>query len=217
MNILKATTCCMVLLLIPVAQSSADIVTPVSATPSSEFAAAVNLINGSGLSGVGPVETQLHDNDENHMWQTFAGTSIGETVEFELDANYDLSSALIWQYNGLNANGMPELDREIDGFELAVSPDLVSPFVSLGTFNLAPALDQLVGGFNEPAQMFNLDGADDARRLKLTILSIQGGGLGDGSAGLSEVRFVTVVPEPMTCTLLAMGGLSLIRTRRRRR
>jgi hypothetical protein len=85
----------------------------------------------------------------------------------------------------------------------------------LGTFHLDPALDQTAAGFNEPAQMFNFVGAENVRRMKLTILSIQGGGQGDGSAGLSEVRFMAI-PEPMTCTLLAMGGLSLIRTRRRR-
>jgi hypothetical protein len=203
MNILKNTTFCMVSVVFGVAQLSADIVTPTSVIPSSEFAAANNMINGSGLSGVGAIESQLHNNNENHMWQTFSATSVGETAEFILDANYNLSSALIWQYNGVSGLGQAETDREINEFALSVSFDMVSPFVLLGTFNLAPALDQLAGGFNEPAQTFDLIGANDVRRVLLTINSVQGG-ISDGTAGLSEVRF-NVVPEPGTAVLVLIG------------
>lgn len=196
--------------------AQADVITPVSVTPSSEFAAAINLINGSGLDGVGPVEDQLHNNDENSMWQSFSFvSSIGESVTFELDANYDLSDAIIWQYNGLNGFGLPEPDRELDEIELAVSPDLVSGFTSIGTFNLAAAQDQTAGGFNEPAQEFALAGASNVRRVMLTINSVQGG-MDDGTAGLSEVRFRgTLVPEPATLGLLALGVSSLLFARRR--
>ena len=220
MNLLKVTVCCAMLSTILASSSLGDIVTPVAVVPSSEFVTAVNMINGSGLSGVGPVEDQLHNNDENAMWQTFnldTGTSIGETAEFILDNNYDLSSAIIWQYNGLNGFGLPELDREIDEFELSVSPDLVSGFTSLGTFNLAPAMDQMASGFNEPAQTFVLSGADNVRRVLLTIRSVQGG-VDDGTAGLSEVRFDgTLVPEPAACLLLTLAGLSLMWIARGRR
>lgn len=195
-----------------------DLVTPVSVTPSSQFAAANNMINGSGLIGGGPVEARLHDNNENNMWQTFnlvSGTSVGETAEFVLDQNYNLSSALIWQYNGPNGFGLPEPDREVDEFELAVSNSLATPFVSLGTFRLNPASNQLAPPpAGEPAQSFALSGANDVRRVLLTIRSVQGG-VSDGAAGLSEVRFVgTAIPEPTTLALVAGGGLLLVASRR---
>ena len=199
---------CALVLALAACHVHADVVTPTSVTPSSEFAAAANLINGSGLSGIGTVETQLHDNNENNMWQTFnlgTGTSIGEFADFTLSNNYDLSDALIWQYNGLNGFGIPEPDRELDEIELLVSPDLVTPFVSIGTFNLAAAQDPNVGGFNEPAQTLALAGATNVKRVRLVINSVQGG-IDDGTAGLSEVRFVgTIVPEPSTLALLAVG------------
>ena len=213
-----------ILLMIAAAPVWGEIVTPVSVSVTSEFAAGVNLINGSGLSGDGPVETQLHDNVENNMWQSFSGTPIGETATFELDANYDLSSALVWQYNGPDGNGNPRPDREVDEFEVFVSPDLVSPFTSIGTFNLAAAADQTVGPpGGEAAQTFSLSGASDVRRVQLTINSIHivdpivGVNQGD-LGGFSEVRFEgSIVPEPMTFSMFGLGLLTAIGFIRRRR
>jgi len=211
---MRMTSAVLTLLVLAVAiQARGAIITPISVTPSSEFAPASNLIDGSGLDPLG-----LHDNNENNMWQTFnlaTGTSIGETVEFELDQNYDLSDAIVWQYNGLNGFGLPELDRELDEVQVAVSPDLVSPFTTIGSFNMDPAVDQtsLVG---EPAQIFALSGASNVRRVQFTILSVQGG-VDDGTAGLSEVRFAgSVVPEPASLLLLITGGLAFCQLRRRK-
>ncbi len=209
-------------LLAIVSTTRGDIVTPVSVVASSEFAAANNIINGSGLQGAGPVQGRLHDNNENNMWQTFnlaTGTSVGESAVFTLDQNYDLSSAVIWQYNGLNGFGTPELDREVDGFELAVSSDLASPFLPLGMFHLAPAQNQVAGPpAGEPAQIFGLAGANNVRRVQLTIRSVQGG-VSDGSAGLSEVRFDGhIVPEPTAIALFGFGvGCLALWNRRHRR
>lgn len=218
MGVFKPLSGCMLLLALLAAQTQAAIITPTSVTASSEFAAAGNLINGSGLSGVGAVETQLHDNNENNMWQTFAASAVGETAIFTLDQNYDLSSALLWQYNGLNGFGLEELDRELDEISLAVDDNLVGPFTSIGNLNLAPALDQTAVGFNEPAQVFALAGASNVRRVQLTIVSVQGG-VDDGTAGLSEVRFAgtVTVPEPTTFALAAVGLLSVPWLTRRKR
>jgi len=221
MGVFKPLTGCALLLALLAAQTQAAIITPTAVTASSEFAPANNLINGSGLSGVGAIETQLHDNNENNMWQSFATPSIGETAIFTLDQTYNLSNAFIWQYNGLNGFGSAEPDRELDEFELAFSPDLSAPFVDAATYNLAPALDPLAGGFeggvfNEPAQVFGLT-ANLVRRVRLTINSVQGG-VDDGTAGLSEVRFEGIVaPEPTTFVLAAVGLLSIPWLNRRRR
>jgi|GEM_PF-2396325 len=224
MGFFKSLMGCALMLALSAVQTRAEIITPVSVTPSSEFAAAANMINGSGLDGIGPILGQLHDNDENHMWQTFAASAVGESATFELDKAYDLSAAHIWQYNGPSAGNPPPVDvpwREVEDFDISISPDMVSPFVSLGTNTLAPALDPLSGpipDFNEPVQSFALVGNNLARRVKITILSIYDPANGDGFAGLSEVRFGgTAVPEPATVALAAMGILSLPLFVRRRR
>lgn len=210
---------CTLIMALATIQAEADVVTPaLPVARSTEFADADNLANGSGLSGVGPIETQLHDNVETNMWQSFnlgTATSIGEWVEFDLQANYDLSEAIIWQYNGLNGFGLPEPDRELDEVEISVASDLVSPVVSIGTINMAAAQDPNVGGFNEPAQVFALAGANNVRRVRLTINSVQGG-VDDGTAGLSEVRFRgTLIPEPTTIALFAVGCYAIVGQRRK--
>ena len=207
------------LLALAATQARAEIVTPVSVSVTSEFAAGVNMINGSGLIGDGPVETRLHDNDENNMWQSFSDTPVGETATFELDASYDLESAIIWQYNGPDGNGTLRPDREVDEFEVLVSPDLESPFTSIGTFNLAAATDQSIappGG--EPAQTFALTGATDVRRVQLKINSLHSvppiAGVNQADlGGFSEVRFF--VPEPATFAMVGLGILTLLWQSRR--
>ena len=219
MKYAKLSLSCLLVAAIATSQASAEIVTPTAVTPSSEFAAAINTINGSGLSGVGPVETQLHDNNENNMWQSFDAVtdpfdSIGETIEFDLGGNFDLLDSIIWQYNGLNGFGLAEPDREVADLDVAVSSDLVSAFTSIGTISVAPSQDQTAAGFNEPAQVFST-AASNVRRVQFTILSVQGG-VGDGFAGLSEVRF-NVVPEPASIGLAVASALSLVLISRRNR
>jgi len=200
-------------------QARADLVTPTAVTPSSEFGEAVDLINGSGLDGVGAVPDQLHDNNEDGMWQTFSATPIGESVEFTLAGLYDLSDAYIWQYNGPSGGtmGAPEPDREVGSLDISISPNLVDPFVSIGTLTLAAAQDQSLIAFNEPAQSFALGGGNLAQRVKLTILTSQIPG-GDTINGLSEVRFEgSLVPEPTSLALGALGVLALVTGRMRKR
>jgi hypothetical protein len=201
MSVSKVFLSSLLVLAFSASQAKADLVTPVSVSASSEFAAAANLINGSGLDGVGSVTDQLHDNNENNMWQSFGfGGTIGENVTFVLDQSYDLSDAHIWQYNGaiqfFDPNN-PDLfvpARQTEDIDISISPDLVSPFVSLGTSTLAPALDPAfgsptIGAFHEPAQTFGLAGSNLAKRVKITILSLHDPDDADGFNGLSEVRF----------------------------
>jgi hypothetical protein len=216
MSVLRISTGCLALVAVFATQAQAEIVTPVTATASSQFAGSANLVNGSGLSGVGPILGQLHNNDENAMWQTFASSSVGESVVFELDKAYDLSAAHVWQYNGpAGPDKIPVPQREVENIDIAISPDLVSPFVSLGTKTLNPALDPTVATFNEPVQSIPLAGSNVARRVRFTIQSVHSPP-SDGFAGLSEVRFEgTVIPEPAALALIGLG-LGTLAVRRRR-
>lgn len=219
MSRMRSLTGCAIVLALFATQARADLVTPMTVTASSQFAAPENMINGSGLDGVGPVPGQLHNNDENGMWQTFSASPIGESAEFTLDGVYDLSDAYIWQYNGPSGGpmGLPEPDREVGSLDIAISPNLVDPFVSIGTLTLAAAQDQTIVAFNEPSQTFALGSGNIAQRVRLTILSSQIPG-GDTIHGLSEVRFEgTLVPEPTSIALGALGLLALANGRRRRR
>lgn len=181
--------------------AQADIVTPVSATASSSFAIPPSaLIDGSGLNGVGPIPGQRHNNNENGMWIAGIGSQAqNESLEFTFDLNYNLSSAIIWQYNGVNGFGSPTPERGIDAFDILVSPDLVTPFVSLGSFNLNIATDPLDPA-GEPAQIKALTGASSVRRVRFDINSAHGGPTQE-FVGLSEVRFEgTALPPPTTRT-----------------
>lgn len=170
-------------------QLHADVVTPVDATATSSFAFPPTvLIDGSGLDGIGAVPDQRHDNDENAMWIAAGGTEAqNEALEFKLPRNFDLTDAYLWNYNALGAFGDPLNQRGIDAFELLVSPDLESPFVSVGSFNLLIAVDPL-NPAGEAAQTFSLTGATNVRRVMVDINSSHEGPTGE-FVGLSEIRF----------------------------
>jgi hypothetical protein len=178
-----------------------DIVTPVSAIATSSFAIPPSaLIDGSGLNGVGPIQNQRHSNNENAMWIAGIGSQAqNEALEFTLDLNYNLSSAIIWQYNGVNGFGQPTPERGIDEFTILVSPDLASPFVPIGTFNLNAPVDPLDPA-GELAQVRAMANATNVRRVKFDINSAHGGPAQE-FVGLSEVRFEgTALPPPATRT-----------------
>jgi hypothetical protein len=170
------------------AVADADLITPTSINPSSQFTPATATIDGSGLDGIGPVLDQTHGTDELDMWFSDGFSTVVEDqfLEFTLDQTYDLSAAHIWQFNGINANtGGDDSFRGMNDFSLSVSPDLVSPFVPIGgARNLAQA-DPLFSP-DESAQVFDMTGANGIRRVRIDIDSAHGS---TDFVGLSEVRF----------------------------
>ena len=189
MKIVKAIA----ILLLPlsvIAQLKAEIVTPTSATETSAFSgfSATRLIDGSGLDGEGEIFAQRHDNNVFNMWLSDSGTIANQQeIEFELDGTFDLSTAIIWQHNGIDGQGNPTQERDLTEFEIQVSPDLVTPFVTLDDFMLNGALDPLDPS-GEPPQFLVLDGAFNVRRVKFKVISAAGGPEAP-FVGLSEVRF----------------------------
>ena len=181
------------------------IVTPISVVTTSEWnapppeAKKENLIDGSGLSGTGPVQTRTHDNNGNALTMWHAGQVDGglggptgappqvdaQALVFDLGATLDLEGTFIWNHNQSNQSGVTE--RGVKDLEILVSPDsdpLTATFTSVGTFHLAESR----GRPDEPSQRRDFDGRN-TRLVRFEIASAHSG-LANDWVGLSEVRFV---------------------------
>jgi hypothetical protein len=200
---------------------------PVSVVATSEWngdpphAKKENLIDGSGLSGAGPVESQTHDDQSQatsmwHAGQQDAGLGgptgappvvFAQAVIFDLGYWEDLGGAYIWNHNQADLTA-----RGVDQFEVLVSSEtdpLTATFTSVGTFNL----DEAMGGATEPPQFVPFS-ATAVRLVRFYIYSAHSG-LTNDWVGLSEVRFL---PEPSAPLQLAIGaGTLLLLARWRRR
>ncbi|SNS18848.1 PEP-CTERM protein-sorting domain-containing protein [Sphingomonas laterariae] len=181
------------------APASAAIIAPVGVTASSTFWTydVDNLINGSGVAG------GFHDGNYNNAWMT---ETTGEPAHliFDLGAAYDLSSALIWQFNVDFG-----LDRGVRDFAISLSTDGMS-FADATAGTLMQGTSQPL-----PAQLVELAGT--ARYVRLDLLN----NYGDQWTwtGLSEVRFdgtVAAVPEPASWAMM-IGGFGLVGGAMRRR
>ncbi len=110
----------------------------------------------------------------------------GAVITFDLEANYDLTSVTVWNYN--EANVRPLTGRGADLVEILVADSEGGAFVSLGDFNLteAPGVEDV--NFGQLIDLTGFAAADDTRLVRFNIAS----GLPTtdvGFVGLSEVRF----------------------------
>ena len=181
---------------------------------------AANLIDGSGLSGGGPVESQTHDNAGNAATMWHAGDVDGglggptglppavatQALVFDLGATYDLLGAFIWNHNQivLTSRGVAQL-RVLTSSD---SDPLSAVFSVVDTLMLTEA-----AGAAEPAQHLTLN-APNARLVRFELISAHSAATNE-YVGLSEVRFVgdlvtlsTPIDHP------AEGGLALANARR---
>jgi subtilisin-like proprotein convertase family protein len=164
-------------------------ITPISAKETSyfnPFRTALNLVNGSGISGSG------HNTDINDMW--YAGTNTGvlggptgnppvvnqQVVEFDLGDHYNLNELLIWNYNELNQTG-----RGVKDFQLWISDSATGAFTQSGG---TLTLNQASGTSGQAAQSLAVS-ANNVRRLQFRIQSAWSGAANE-YVGLSEVRLV---------------------------
>ncbi len=169
------------------------IITPVNATATTlnpSFVPPINTINGSGLSIGSPFDKSTHTNGFPNgggsftFWQSLAPPTTGSpvTIEFDLGANFDLSSMLVWQYNGAGL-GFDELNLGVRQYDLFVGAAPVPTSQVITDAILAKA----GGTAAEPAQSISLSGlANSVRYVRMSIDSNYGG----PRVGLSEVRFV---------------------------
>lgn len=157
---------------------------------------AANLIDGSGLSGAGAVETRVHDNNGNSSTMWHAGTQDGglggptgnppavasQALVFDLGEVSSLSGIYLWNHNqsGQTLRGVKDLEI----FTSTDSDPATATFTSLGV----ASLEQASGAPGEPAQLLSFI-ARNVRLMRFGIQSAHSNNVND-YVGLSEARII---------------------------
>ncbi|MDA7888721.1 PEP-CTERM sorting domain-containing protein [Akkermansiaceae bacterium] len=204
---------------------AAVLVTPTNLTNTSgvsEFFAANNIINDTGLSGAATLAnytTITHaaagvgnawtTNNPNGAGDYFLGASPGILPVFTLDlgGSYELTDFVFWGYhfNANNANEGRQFSLEFsnNGGGSYGAPVIIENPLSTYAFSSASTL--------------SLGGTFTADTVRVSIPDNHFGGVAPGGdrVGLGEVKFIgDAIPEPSTSLL---GGLALLGLLRRRR
>ncbi|MDD5706227.1 MAG: hypothetical protein PHR35_09895 [Kiritimatiellae bacterium] len=200
-----------------VAAVHAAVITPVGVASTSRFndpsITPECLIDGSGLSGVGPVENQTHSGaiGEYNFWN--AGSVDGglggptgspptvdsQAVVFDLGYAYSLTGAYIWNHSRSTL-----FSRGVNQFKVWVSSDTNMTTATWtqvgGTYNLAIATSAVA----QAAQFVGLGSVANVRLVKLDIDSAHSGSASD-YVGLNEVRFAVVPPDFAAAAIAPVG------------
>jgi hypothetical protein len=225
---LKITGTMMLVLMLTALTASAAWVplVPINADQSSMQASYLNAdttINGNGLR-----YGDLHNNRMGYDLQNLAvdGTmwlsEFGEEdhwISFDFGAMVTIEEITVWNFNDIS-----QLSAGIHDFYILYTQDAASvpladrSWEKAGTETQFETLNDGTGSnFYTPnttlsAAMVGLEGVV-LTGLKLEVINTYG----SSQAGLSEIHFEgTEVPEPATMGLLAVGGIAMLRSRRRR-
>ena len=177
-------------------------VTGVSADSEWGHTPSVATIDESGLTG------DLHGvrDDTVSPPNTWSAKSAGTAhwLRYEFDGAYQLDKMWVWNYNGDNT-----VTLGFRSTDVYYTPAGGGADVLLGNYEFAVA-----PGAPDYAHNTEVDfGGVEAEGVYLQ--QVTGWDHPWGAGGLSEVRF-NVVPEPVTLTLLGLGGLGVLLRRRRR-
>mgnify|MGYP001588769225 CR=1 FL=1 len=164
-------------------------------------------INGNGFDEVNGYHE--NGNGDNVMYHQDINNTLPNFVIYDLEANYDLASLKVWNYNDAVNLGIGAKDVTIS---VASSDGATYPgaFTDIwtGQFDQAPGSATVDFG-----QVIDLNTAD-VRLVRFDITSNYGFTAAGGLTGFSEVRF-TAAPEPSSTALLGLGGLALMLRRKR--
>lgn len=168
-------------------------------------------LNGSGFqAGVPSTHSELQESVSWLSHGTFNGATdtLPTVITFDLEANYNLNSFTVWNYNEINFTS-----RGANNVEILVASSVGGSFTSLGNFTFAQAPGNSTTAFGEDFAL-SAAAADDTRLVRFNITTNHGAGF--DFAGLSEIRFDgEAVPEPSSFALLGLAGLALLARRRK--
>lgn len=214
---MKRTVLIMLLLVASIAVvSQADtIVKPVDATASSIMGtgyAPQESISSSGLSfgletGADvPMTWPAHNAvQEDHWISADDAWGSGKWVAFDLGATYTLTGMHVWNYNNTF------IDSSRGAKDVLVQYQVGADWLDAENFVFARGASSYSGYTGEDYTFTN---SITAQNVRFWITSNQGGTGANNYASIAEVRF-TAVPEPMTISLLAFGGLHLLKPKRK--
>lgn len=191
---------------------ASSIVTPDTATASSDFGstlsyAAINTINGSGLTA--PITPSLaHANYAagNH-WTTDGSSPLDEWIEWGFNTPQTLGTIYIWNHRSNNIAANPGYEPIL--FDLTLFDASNNVLLFLNNVALLPDV--------ATAQAITFALTGNVSRVRFDVEQTQSS---TTYTGLAEVRFdstvVSTVPEPSTISLLGSGlGLAFLLRRKK--
>lgn len=219
---LKITGTMMLVLMLTTLTASAAWLAPTESAQSTTdeaYLTAETTINGNGLRYV--------DNHNNNMTYDLPDTSVmgmmwlsenGDTnasIAYGFDTAVTIEGLTTWNFNDKS-----QLSAGIQEFRILYTTDTVLPLASRTWINAGTGVMARGTGSNYylpntidvATQLPGLEGVE-LTGIMLEVIS----SYGSNQVGLSEIRFDgEVVPEPATMGLLAVGGIAMLRSRRRR-
>ncbi len=174
-----------------VASSDADVITaPVATGTAPSYGNPANLINGSGLSGVGDILTQTHQSTHTLGWLIESLDPANELI-FSWPADpADLSGVYIWQYEQAGCC----TGRGVNTVDVSFSFDSGVTFGDSISLSFDSAV---VNPGDEIAQARTFPEQTAVTDVKFTNMTDFADGANPGWQGLNEVRFEgTAVPLP---------------------
>jgi hypothetical protein len=205
--------------------AQAAVIQPIDARESTAFSAsrvATEATNGNGLDDPTSVETgdpvpvtwTLHSNGGDDQWMSAnVGSAVSDQwVMFDLGAAYQTDSMFFWNtFLAATSRGISDMDVSFaTSLDMPFATALITDSNWGSTVNLTPA-EGVVVDSKGAGELLTYTSVS-ARYVLFEVTANHG----DGSyVGMSEVRFISAVPEPTTTALLGLGGLALILRRRK--